>query len=374
MARAPARPAAKAAAAKSERELIGPVAASAVTRNAAVFMAVVVAFFLVRFFRDVLSPLVVATFLLLLIDALSRVMATRLPGAPRWIRRGVAAVAILAGFAAVGGIFVLKAPPFAADLKGLGPRLDAILASLMRMEGVAPVTIGDIFAGVDPTALLERVFLAARRLISYSVLVIIYFGFLLASRATFERKIDQLYDTEAHRSAALRVTDSVRNAVERFVRLQTLKALMMALVAFGLMLLFRVHDALFIAFLVFLSAYIPIIGPIVGAIFPGLVAIAQFQDLGRPLLLSALLGAIVLVIDNVLMPKLASDELNVDPLLVLVSLGFWAAILGTPGVLLSTPLTVTIMAIAAEFESTHWLAVLISREGHPNPEEAKGKA
>jgi hypothetical protein len=33
--------------------------------------------------------------------------------------------------------------------------------------------------------------------------------------------------------------------------------------------------------------------------------------------------------------------------------------------LLSTPLTVTVMALAAEFETTHWVAVLLSRDGRP---------
>jgi hypothetical protein len=34
-------------------------------------------------------------------------------------------------------------------------------------------------------------------------------------------------------------------------------------------------------------------------------------------------------------------------------------------VLLSTPLTVAVMAIAAEFRETRWLAVLLSRDGLP---------
>ena len=84
-----------------------------------------------------------------------------------------------------------------------------------------------------------------------------------------------------------------------------------------------------------------------------------------------MLGDSVFIIDNVVMPKLQSDELNIDPLLVLISIGFWGAILGAPGVLLSTPLTVTVMAIAAEFESTRWLAILLSRDGHPI-QDAKG--
>ena len=143
---------------------------------------------------------------------------------------------------------------------------------------------------------------------------------------------------------------------------------MIAAVAFGLMALMGIHDGLFIAFLVFLAAYVPIIGPIAGAIFPGLMALAQFDDPLRPVVLVAVLGATAFLIDNVLMPKLQGDELNIDPLLVLISIGFWGVILGAPGILLSTPLTVTVMAIAAEFQSTRWLAILLSRDGHPVPE------
>jgi predicted PurR-regulated permease PerM len=65
------------------------------------------------------------------------------------------------------------------------------------------------------------------------------------------------------------------------------------------------------------------------------------------------------------MPKLQGDELNIDPLLVLVSIGFWGLILGPPGILLSTPLTVTVMAVAAEFDGARWLAILISKDGVP---------
>ncbi|HEY5072324.1 MAG TPA: AI-2E family transporter [Caulobacteraceae bacterium] len=371
MARAPDDPPILAETGATMQSRVQILAQSSSTRHAVVFLAVVVAVSLVRFFQAPLTPLVVATFLLLLIDAVSREIHERLPAAPGWIRGGIAGVLILAGFSVIGILFVLEAPPFAAHLRGLAPRLDAVLARLMSLVGVAPVTIGELFSGLDPTAVLTRAFATARSLISYGMLVIIYFGFLLASRTAFGRKVDRLYDTEGHRKGARRVMASVRNAVERYVRLQTLKGLMMAVAAWGLMALVGLHDALFIAFVVFLASYVPIIGPIAGSIFPGIVALAQFDDLGRPAILAGVLGSVVFLIDSVLMPKLASDELNIDPLLVLISLGFWAEILGVPGVLLSTPLTVTVMAIAAEFESTRWLAILISKDGHPFPRPAR---
>ena len=69
------------------------------------------------------------------------------------------------------------------------------------------------------------------------------------------------------------------------------------------------------------------------------------------------------LIENVLLPKLQSDRLNIDPVFILLSLGFWGLMLGLPGALLSTPLTVVVMAIAAEFKGTRWLAILLSKDG-----------
>jgi predicted PurR-regulated permease PerM len=336
-----------------------------IIRNASVFLAVVVAFALARFFQPILTPLVIATFLLLLADALSRSAQQTLPATPGWVRGGIAVAVILIAFAAVGILFSLEAPSFAVELRDLGPRLDALVAGGLAMAGAPPMHLRQLLGGVEPGRLLARVFLAARGLISYGVLVIIYFGFLQASRAAFGRKLDGLFQGEDQRLGVARVGARVRDAVERYVRLQTLKALLIAVVAGGLMAAFGVQDAFFIAFVVFLAAYVPIVGPIVGAMFPSLAAFAQYDEVMRPLMLLAIVGGAAFLIDNVLMPKLASDELNIDPLLVLISIGFWGAIFGAPGVLLSTPLTVTVMAITAEFASTRWIAVLLSRDGHP---------
>ncbi|HEY5290387.1 MAG TPA: AI-2E family transporter [Caulobacteraceae bacterium] len=332
-------------------------------------MAVVLALALVRFFQAILSPLIVAAFMIVLVDGISRLMLRRLPRAPPWLRGGIAGALILAAFATIAGLIVVEAPPFAIQIKALAPKLDALLLKAMTMVGVPPLTLEDMFSGIDPRRLAGGLFGAARHDTSYAALVIIYFGFLAASRAAFTRKFDRMYAAAEHRASALRVLASVSHAVERYTWLQTLKALSIAVVVWLLMTVLGLHDALFAAFLVFLCAYVPIVGAVAGSVFPGLLALSQFDDLTRPLLIVAVLASAVFVIDNVIMPKLQGDELNLDPLFILISLGFWAAILGAPGVLLSTPLTVAVMALAAEFEATRWVAVLLSREGLPPGEE-----
>jgi predicted PurR-regulated permease PerM len=205
----------------------------------------------------------------------------------------------------------------------------------------------------------------ARSGITYAGLVMIYLGFLVASRQAFSAKMDRLFDTQHHRDQARRVFTSIRRAVGQYVRLVTVKALVIALLAFAVMTALGVHAALFVAFLVFLFAFVPIVGAFAGAMIPALVALAQFGDLTKPAGIAIGLGAGVFIIDNIIMPKLQGDELNIDPLLVLISIAFWGLMLGPPGALLSTPLTVMLMAVAAEFDGTRWLAILISRDGQP---------
>jgi len=75
--------------------LTGLAGLSAV-RAAVLFLAVVVAGVLVRIFQEIVSPLVVATFLLLLIDALSQDLNSRFPSVPRLLRGAAAGSLIIA--------------------------------------------------------------------------------------------------------------------------------------------------------------------------------------------------------------------------------------------------------------------------------------
>ncbi|HVN01223.1 MAG TPA: AI-2E family transporter [Caulobacteraceae bacterium] len=334
-------------------------------RASVVFLAVVVAGALVWRFQEFLSPLMVATFLLLLIDSLAQDLDTRFPRVPR-LARGVAAGSlIVAGFASVILLLVFEGPGFALQLVAIEPHVNNLLAQATAMVGQRAITVREIFRGADPAAIFGEAFRTARSATTYAALVMIYLGFLFASRSAFSHKMDQLYDTEHHRDQARRVFNSIRNAVEDYVRLVTFKALLIAIVAFGVMTVLGVNWALFVAFLVFLSAFIPIVGAFAGAFIPALVALAQYGDVTKPAMILGGLGVAVFLIDNILMPKLQGDELNIDPLLVLISIGFWGVILGAPGALLSTPLTVTVMAVAAEFDGARWLAILISKDGKP---------
>jgi len=72
-----------------------------------------------------------------------------------------------------------------------------------------------------------------------------------------------------------------------------------------------------------------------------------------------------------LLPRMQGDSLNMDPIVVLLSLALWGLIWGMTGMFLSTPLTVMAMVILAQFDGTRWLAVLLSADGQP--EKLRGR-
>jgi hypothetical protein len=48
------------------------------------------------------------------------------------------------------------------------------------------------------------------------------------------------------------------------------------------------------------------------------------------------------------------------------SLGIWTRLWSVPGAILATPSPVPMTAIAAQFQSTGWLAILLSQDGVPD--------
>jgi predicted PurR-regulated permease PerM len=338
---------------------------SEVMRNAVVFMAVVVAGAVILFLQEIVTPLMVAVFLLLLIDAFSRAAERRAPRAPEWLRLSTAAVLTLGAFALTVGICAHYGRAFAVETVMLEPKLDALLGEMTAAVQFPQLHLGDLFRGENPSASVSRIFGAARGIVSRAVLVVIYLGFLLASRRAFDRKMRRLFPDPERHANALRVFGVVRSAAEQYMVLQTLKAALVGALAGVLTALVGLPNAPFWALLAFLASYIPIVGGIGAAVVPSLLALAEFDSPAPALVLIVALGGGIFVIDNVVMPKLQADRLNIDPVFVLLSLGFWGVMFGLPGVFLSTPLTVVVMSIVAEIPGLRWLAALLSKEGEP---------
>lgn len=342
------------------------VLSSSTARNALVVIAVIATGAALRSMGGIISPLLLAMFLAVMVDGLGRVIRRRAPTLPPGasVLAAIAVSVVLFGASAV--IVANNAGAFIGELAGYEPKLNALIADLAGRFGVkAPQTVGQIVGQLDPTPYLGSVAQALQGFASSAVLVLIYLGFLIASRHAFERKAVKLFHEREERQEALHVFLRVRDSIERYLWIQTVTGAMIAVIGWALMMVVGLEDAFFWAFLIFILNYIPIVGAAVAIVLPALFALVQFPGYGQAALLLGGLFAVTFLVGNILLPRMQGRSLNMDPLVVLMSLGFWGAIWGLPGMFLSTPLTVLVMVILAQFEGSRWIAILLSADGDP---------
>ncbi len=345
-----------------------PDTLNAVTaRNALVLIAVVAAGAALRWMAGIITPLLLALFLLIMVDGLARTLR-------RWGPLFSPAAAMATALVLAAGLFGLSAwlvAAYAGDfvdkLTGYGPKLDSVLGALAKDLGAPnPPSVDALFSRLDPGNYLGAVAEALQNFASNAVLVLIYLGFLIASRTAFERKLVRLFREREARHGALELIEHVRDSVERYLWIQTVTGVMIAAASWAVMAAMGLDNAFFWAFLIFIVNYVPIFGAAAGIVLPALFALVQFNGYGQAAIMLAGLWAITFVVGNVILPRMQGDSLNMDPVIVLLSLAFWGAIWGLPGMFMSTPLTVLVMVILAQFDSSRWIAILLSADGDPD--------
>ncbi|WP_165184057.1 AI-2E family transporter [Caulobacter soli] len=344
------------------------IPASITGRNALVFLAVIAGGAALYWMRGILTPLAMAVFLAVMIDSFARVLVLRVPRFPRTLALPAAIFLSIAIFGGAVWVVTANGTEFVLQMREYAPRLNGVIAKVASLVGikVAP-TIGDLINQLNPSKYAGAAAQSLQNFASSAILVLIYLGFIIASRRGFSRKIVALYPHHAERDGAMQLFQRIRNGVEQYLWIQTVTGLMIAIAAFVVMLLLRLDNALFWAFLIFVAAYIPILGGAVGCILPPLFALVQFPDSFWPaLILFGALELIFFVVGNVIYPRMQGDSLNIDPTVVLLSLAVWGALWGVTGMFLSTPLTVALMLIMAQFEGTRWIAILLSEDGDPS--------
>lgn len=115
-----------------------------------------------------------------------------------------------------------------------------------------------------------------------------------------------------------------------------------------------------LAVLTFVLNFIPNIGPFISTLLPMPVLFLQYGFDWHILLALILLTAIHFIIGNILETKWLGKGMDLDPIVVIASLLFWAIVWGIMGALLAVPLTAIIKMALERNETTKPLADLLA--------------
>ena len=321
---------------------------------------------LLYFLRSILIPVVVAFVLAILVDALVRSITRRWPRAPGW---GVAALAgTIIGASAFGALYVVAQG--GVEIVQKGPALIQRLDRLVEEAGLAlgieePLHLATLVGQISIPQLAGGVLAGLQGVVSGLFLMIVYFGFILGSRARIAPKIRSIAPTSERAQAIRAGMSRVAADIETYVWVQTLTGIMLAGASGVIMLAVGLDNALFWTIVLFLLSFIPIVGVTVGSVAPALFALLQFPTLWQAAVVFGGIQVAAFVVGNLIYPRMQADTQNIDPVATILALSFWGFLWGIPGAFLAVPLTLMLMIICGEFENSRWVAVLLSNDGRP---------
>jgi predicted PurR-regulated permease PerM len=316
--------------------------------------------------RRILEPLVLAVFLLIVIDGSARALVRLVPGLRSWMALTVAMVLIVGAFGLTLWLAAENATDFATQAPAYKARINAVLLSGAQRFGLSVTpTTASLMGELNPARYAGVLATAVSHFVEGAVFVLVYLGFLLASRRGFSTKFAELFPADGERAEAARVFDRVRRGVERYMWVQTVVGVIITAASAVIMVACGLSHVAFWCVIIFLANYIPAIGAAIGVLFPAVFGLMEFDGVTRAIILVAALEAVHFVVSHVVQPRMQGRSLNLDPIVVLLALTFWGAVWGVVGAFLSTPLTVVAMAILAEFRASRPIAVLLSSDGKP---------
>ncbi len=331
--------------------------------------------------RSVFIPLVIAGFLSFLIFTLKETIRRGpLIGRfmPNWL-------GYLFAFAFIISIFLLFIEIIRDNVQallGAAPlyeeRLRKFTQDGIRYLDEAGALPKDFVGGVDQlrtaalsmiNPVLSEIGSVLRSITANSVTIFLYTVFMLLERGRIFKKINMLNEDVASRRAVNETIADIASLVRQYITVKTAANLVTAAVSYFIMIFVGVDFAGFWALLIFALNFIPIVGAISAISLPVILSLVQPEGGGvqtAGLALVLLVGA-EQTMSSAIEPRLIGRSLNLSPLVILLSLAVWGTLWGFAGLLLAVPITVTIMIILTQFQSTRPIAVLLSDSGEIAP-------
>ncbi len=196
--------------------------------------------------------------------------------------------------------------------------------------------------------------------ISSALLVFIFLFFILSEAEKTNLKLKLIFKEKLQKSIYNNI-DIISSKISRYLMLKMVISFATAFLVWLLLTYYHVENRLTWAFFTFAFNFIPNIGSIAITVLITLMSIIQFYPhWNEPIVIGVMTAGIQILIGNILDPKLQGDQLDLSPLLILISLAFWGYIWGVIGMFLAIPMLEVLRITCNNIKGLQPLAIFIS--------------
>lgn len=322
--------------------------------------------------RSIFIPLLFATFLWYLLNAISAYYRKIMPCYKVDLKtckipsKMFTFVSNILSVATVGGIiylFATQIKPMLAELYNATPILQEklfIFSQFISNKFGVDIDINLIpnlpqIAGYVGTSLAG--------IATSTGMVLIYLIFMFVEQSSFNKKIDAMPLSKLKSKKLRYILNSIDENMKKYLFTKTFISAATGLCAYIALKIIGLEYATVWAFIIFILNYIPTIGSILACALPIAYALISGDSWHLALFTAIALIIIEVVFGNIIDPKLTGKTLNISTLAILINLVFWGMIWGPAGMFFSVPILAGVYITTAQFESTRWIATLLSTDG-----------
>jgi len=220
-------------------------------------------------------------------------------------------------------------------IESIASRIESSAETGREVRIETPNSMMGIIAASAPHAAIQLFF----------ALLVIYF-FLAGWTAMRRRTIKSRGSFEGAMTTA-RVIQQVVEATSTYIGTITIINVILGALTALILWLIGMDSPVMWGGIVAVLNFIPYLGPIIasGLLFVG--ALMTFPDIWTAMLPPLIFLALHTVEANAITPMIVGQKIEVNPLLILLSLSFWAWVWGTTGALLAVPLLIIIKTVFA---------------------------
>jgi AI-2 transport protein TqsA len=319
----------------------------------------VVVIFGLRYAAGVLSPILVALFVVM---GLSPVLDwLRRKKVPAWLTITIVLVGFLAIAAAFIGILASYVGQLSSRLGFYQERLTSTFAAWEAWFGRHGVDatgfLSDMVTPQRITDSVSAVLTSVMDAFSYVVLMVMIVLFMLSQVYSFPRRVYARLNLSNRFESSFKDFGEVTRS---YLFTKGWLSAIAAVISTGIYYAFGVDFALLWGVVFFVLSFIPNFGFVLSVIPPFVVTLLE-----KGFTWAALVVAVVVVmntiVDNVIAPRFMSRSVGLSTLAVFLSLIVWAWILGPVGALISIPLTLMVKLLVLDsYESTRFLSLFLT--------------
>jgi predicted PurR-regulated permease PerM len=191
------------------------------------------------------------------------------------------------------------------------------------------------------------------------VLVLIFLVFMLLGKPYSRYKVLRAFPKERGEQI-LNVINKIAHDIGTYLSVKLTISLITGVLVWGGCLLLGIDFPVTWGTLAFFLNFIPTLGSVLASIPPILLALVQYYpSYGRAVATAVIMLSIQQTMGSFIEPKVQGDNLNLSPVVILISLVFWGWLWGITGALLSVPIAVAIKITCENIKPLYPISIMM---------------